>query len=146
MTSLRIGIDLFPLVPGVGRGAGYHRYAVELVAALARLDDAHRYVLFVNRRNAQLFPSAGRFTQVMALLAPEREVWPLRLAWQHVLLPRRARRLGLDVLHSPFDTAPLRLPCPSVVTVHDLIADVFYPAHFPGQVSFVKARYLFYAK
>ncbi len=146
MTSLRIGIDLFSLVPGVGRGGGFHRYAVELMLAMSRLDDAHRYVLFVNRRNANLFPSGGRFTQVMAPLAPEREVWPLRLAWQHLLLPRQAQRLRLDVLHSPFDTAPFRLPCPSVVTVMDLITDVFYPTHFPGDVSLIKARYFFHAK
>jgi glycosyltransferase involved in cell wall biosynthesis len=146
VTSLRIGIDLFPLVPGVGRGGGFQRYAVELLRALARLEDAHRYVLFVNRRNAGLFPSGGRFTQVVASLRPERKLWPLRLVWQHLLLPRQARRLALDVLHSPFDTAPLRLPCPSVVTVHDLIIDVFYPADFPGQVGILKARYFFHAK
>ena len=146
MKTLTIGIDLFSLVPGVGRGGGFHRYAIELVGALARLTDGHRYVLFVNRRNADLFPSRGRFTHVVAPLAPEREVWPLRLLWQHVLLPREARRVGLDVLHSPFDTAPLRPPCASVVTLMDLIADVFYPAHFPGEVSFPKARYLFHAK
>jgi glycosyltransferase involved in cell wall biosynthesis len=146
VTALRIGIDLFPLVPGVGRGGGFQRYAVELIRSLAGLDDAHRYVLFVNRRNADLFPSGGRFTQVMAPLAPEREVWPLRLAWQHLLLPRQARRLGLDVLHSLFDTAPVRLPCRSVVTIMDVITDVFYPAHFPGDVSFIKARYFFHAK
>ena len=146
MKPLTIGIDLFPLVPDVGRGGGFHRYAIELAAALARLGDDHRYVLFVNRRNADLFPSGGRITQVVAPLAPEREVWPLRLAWQHLLLPRAVARLGLDVLHSPFDTAPLRVPCPSVVTVMDLITDVFYPAHFPGAVSTAKARYLFHAK
>jgi len=28
----------------------------------------------------------------------------------------------------------------------DLITDVFYPAHFPGDVSFIKARYFFHAK
>ena len=146
MKPLTIGIDLFPIVPGVGRGGGFHRYAIELAAALSRLDDDHRYVFFVNRRNADLFPSGGRITQVVAPLAPEREVWPLRLAWQHVLLPREVRRHGLDVLHSPFDTAPFRVPCASVVTVMDLITDVFYPAHFPGTVSTAKARYLFHAK
>lgn len=146
MRPLTIGIDLFPLVPGVGRGGGFHRYAAELVAALERLDDGHRYVLFVNRRNGDLFPCEGRFRQLLAPLAPERELWPLRLAWQHVLLPRLARRHRLDVLHSPFDTAPLRPPCHSVVTLMDLIGDVFYPARFPGEVSFAKARYLFHAK
>ena len=146
MSSLRIGLDLFSLVPGVGRGGGFHRYAVELVSALARLPDAHHYFLFVNRRNAGLFPSGERFTQVVCRLPPERELWPLRLAWQHLLLPRRVRQWGLDVLHSPFDTAPVRLSCPSVVTVHDLISDVYYPRHFPGTINAFKARYLFTAK
>jgi glycosyltransferase involved in cell wall biosynthesis len=144
--TLTIGVDLFALVPGMGRGGGFERYAVELIAALARLPDSHRYILFVNRRNADLFPSKGRFTQVVAPLPPEREFWPLRLAWQHLLLPHRARRLRLDVLHSPFDTAPLRLPCASVVTLMDLITDVFYPEHFPGDVGFLKARYFFSVK
>jgi len=146
VSSLRIGLDLFSLVPGVGRGGGFHRYAVELVSALARLPDAHHYFLFVNRRNAGLFPSGERFTQVVCRLPPERELWPLRLAWQHLLLPRRVRQWGLDVLHSPFDTAPVRLSCPSVVTVHDLISDVYYPRHFPGTINAFKARYLFTAK
>ena len=83
---------------------------------------------------------------MVSRLPPEREVWPLRLTWQHVLLPWRARQLALDVLHSPFDTAPLRISCASVVTVMDLISDVFYPAHFPGDVGFFKAHYLFAAK
>lgn len=146
MTPLNIGIDLFLLVPGTGRGGGFERYAVELVHALARMEQPHRYVLFVNRRNAGLFPSGGRFTQVVVPLPPEREVWPLRLAWQHLLLPRRARRHGLDVLHSPFDTAPLFAACTSVVTIMDLITDVFYPARFPRAVSALKARYLLLAK
>lgn len=146
MRPRTIGIDLFALVSGVGRGAGFHRYAQELVAGLARLADAHRYVLFVNRSTADLFPSAGRITRVVVPLAPQREVWPLRLVWQHLLLPLMAARRRLDVLHSPFDTAPLALPCPRVVTVHDLITDVFYPSRFPGTVGTAKARYLYHAK
>jgi glycosyltransferase involved in cell wall biosynthesis len=44
------------------------------------------------------------------------------------------------------DTASALLPCPYVVTINDLISDVYYPAHFPGAVSPLKARYLFAAK
>jgi glycosyltransferase involved in cell wall biosynthesis len=41
--------------------------------------------------------------------------------WYTLLLPRLARRAGLDVLHCPTFRGPLARPaCPLVVTVHDL--------------------------
>ncbi len=41
--------------------------------------------------------------------------------WYPLVLPARARRLALDVLHCPTFRAPLSAPaCPLVVTVHDL--------------------------
>lgn len=44
-----------------------------------------------------------------------------RGAWrrQH-LLPRLLRELAADVLHSPVAAVPLRAPCPTIATVHDL--------------------------
>ena len=59
----------------------------------------------------------------------ERLTWggPGRLAaaardtlWYHALLPREARRRGVDLLHCPTYRAPLRSRVPVVVTVHDL--------------------------
>jgi len=44
------------------------------------------------------------------------------LLYLPVRLPRRARRLGLDVLHCPVPLAPLRSRVPLVVTAHDAIA------------------------
>jgi glycosyltransferase involved in cell wall biosynthesis len=42
-------------------------------------------------------------------------------AWYPLVLPRLAGRAQVDVLHCPTFRAPLgRLPCPLVVTVHDL--------------------------
>jgi glycosyltransferase involved in cell wall biosynthesis len=43
------------------------------------------------------------------------------LAYFPVQLPRRARRLRLDVLHCPAPLAPLRSTVPTVVTVHDIL-------------------------
>lgn len=144
---MRVGIDLFPLVPGVGRGAGFQRVATELVAALAAQEGAGEYVLFVNRHNAELFPSGPRVRQHVVRLAPQRHWWPLRLLWLHVLLPRAAQQYELDLMHFPFDTASARsLPCPFIVTIHDTILDVHYPAHHPGAVARVKSRYFYAAK
>ena len=44
------------------------------------------------------------------------------LLYLPVALPRRARRLGLDVLHCPVPLAPPRSRVPVVVTAHDAIA------------------------
>ncbi|HEX5541121.1 MAG TPA: glycosyltransferase family 1 protein [Micromonospora sp.] len=44
---------------------------------------------------------------------------PARLAWEQTGLPLLAQQLGVDVLHAPFYTLPLRAGCPVTVTVHD---------------------------
>jgi glycosyltransferase involved in cell wall biosynthesis len=39
---------------------------------------------------------------------------------RQLLLPRLLRALGADLLHSPVAAVPLRAPCPTIATVHDL--------------------------
>ncbi|HZD95532.1 MAG TPA: glycosyltransferase family 1 protein [Candidatus Sulfotelmatobacter sp.] len=51
------------------------------------------------------------------------------LAWTHLDLPFRLWKGGFEVLHSPAFIAPLRSPCPAVITVHD-ITYLLYPSHF----------------
>jgi glycosyltransferase involved in cell wall biosynthesis len=48
--------------------------------------------------------------------------------WDQVVLPRALRRDGVDVFLSPYYKRPLRAPCPSVVTIHDL-----YFIDYPGR-------------
>ncbi len=43
-----------------------------------------------------------------------------KAAWTQLVLPRILRRLGADLLHCLQFVSPLRCPCPTVVTVHDL--------------------------
>jgi glycosyltransferase involved in cell wall biosynthesis len=93
-----------------------------------------------------MFPREARVSQVVVRLPPQRAVWPFRLATQHALVPLLARRHTLDLLHFPMDTAAFRAGIPYVVTINDLIADVYYPAHHPRSVSPLKSRYLFAAK
>ena len=44
---------------------------------------------------------------------------PRRLLWEQTGLPRLARRLGADVIHSPHYTVPVFTRIPRVVTFHD---------------------------
>ena len=143
---MRIGLDLFALVPKAGRGAGVHRYATGLVQGLYELDDDHEYVLFVNRLNAPMFPVGGRFEHHVVSLPPQRQVWPFRILWQQLLLPIQARRHRLDVVHFPFETAAALMGRAYVVTIHDVIPDVYYPKHHPRSIPKVKSKYLFQAK
>lgn len=43
-----------------------------------------------------------------------------RLRWQHWAVPRALRRLRPDVYHDTKNALPFGVPCPAVVTVHDL--------------------------
>lgn len=56
------------------------------------------------------------------LCEPKLDPWRFdrRVLWDQVLLPRRARASGADVLHCASGTMPISLPLPAVVTVHDV--------------------------
>jgi len=98
MAALRVGIDLSPLVQS---RAGTARYVSELTAALECEPEVEL------RRYA--FGRAGRVS------AAARDA-----VWYPAVLPARARRDSVDVLHCPTFRAPLRPAVPLVVTFHDL--------------------------
>jgi glycosyltransferase involved in cell wall biosynthesis len=110
--TLAVSFDAsaFPLD---ARGAG--RYALELVAALARSSDVE--ITVVSRRG-----DGPRW----ARLGPDNVVEsapgsrPMRLAWEQAALPRVLGGAHIDVHHAPHYTMPLRARMPCVVTVHDM--------------------------
>lgn len=112
---MRIGIDATS-IPVQPVGAG--RYIIELVRALFACDTADEIVLFAQPHGRTLInlpPSRQVFWHITPTMRPAR-----RLIWEQTSLPWLAWRKKLDVLHSPHYTRPLFLPCPSVVTFHDL--------------------------
>ncbi len=113
---MRIGIDArFLTHPQAG---GFRTYTRSLVAALAEVDGENEYVLYVDRVPDDA-PTLGPNFRLQAV--PE-EVPLLGMVWrEQSALPRHIKRDRLDVFHAPCLTAPLRLPCPSVVTIHDMI-------------------------
>lgn len=41
--------------------------------------------------------------------------------WEQLVLPKVVKKYNIDVLWCPYNTAPLNVSCPTVVTVHDVI-------------------------
>jgi glycosyltransferase involved in cell wall biosynthesis len=120
---VKIGIDSrFLTHPQHG---GFKTYTECLINALQRIDSQNEYVLYVDRNPAcgGAFP-AGEGFRVREVAGA---VSLLGMPWrEQVLLPFWARKDRLDVFHSPCLSAPLRVGCPLVVTVHDMI---WHPSH-----------------
>jgi glycosyltransferase involved in cell wall biosynthesis len=114
---VRVLLDV-SAVPSEPRGAG--RYIVELARRLLERDVSDFDVTVLSRRDdgARWRPLAVRGSDAVDPAVPGKR--PARLAWEQAAGPRRAKRHAIDVWHGPHYTLPLRLPCPGVVTVHDL--------------------------
>lgn len=93
---------------GLGPITGVGRAFLNALAAYSSLVEAPVWLL--------LPPGAGDpgFAGVTAVPAPR---GALR---RQLLLPRLLRQLQADVLHSPVAAVPLRAPCATIATVHDL--------------------------
>ncbi|WP_116051259.1 glycosyltransferase family 4 protein [Amycolatopsis palatopharyngis] len=101
-------------VPADRGGVG--RYVDSLVAAL----DADRAPITVvcQPRDAQLYSRLAPNSRVVRT-AESTATRTARLTWEQTTLPLLARRLGVDVVHSPHYTMPLAGRAASVVTLHD---------------------------
>ncbi len=107
---MRIAFDLRRIRnPGIGR---YMKCLAE--AVLARAPE-HEYLLILPPDAMEMIEFAGR--QVETVCSPS-GYYSLR---EQVELPRLLRRHRADLLHSPHFNIPLARPCPTVVTIHDVI-------------------------
>jgi glycosyltransferase involved in cell wall biosynthesis len=116
---LRIGLNLVPIEEG---GGGIARYAVELAAALAARDDVELH-LFTGLNAPEPLRSAAwldavRLTRLRVRVGSP----PFHLAAQLGVLPPLALARRLDIVHSPANGGPVRVPGVRwVITMHDTI-------------------------
>ena len=112
-----VGLNLLYMLPGVVGGT--ETYAAGLIHGLARTEGPDQFVVFVNMESADWpLPEDPRFRRVVC---PVRAVSrTARYRYEQFRLPAHALANGIDLLHSLGYVAPLRLHCPSVVTVHDV--------------------------
>jgi glycosyltransferase involved in cell wall biosynthesis len=124
---MHVGLNLIFLVPG--ETGGMEVAARELIPALLRAAPEVRFTAYINREAAaakdgpwgELLPAV-----TVPVNARNRLQW---VAGEQTLLPRMARRAGVELVHSLASTAPAWGRFRRVVTVHDLIYARFPEAH-----------------
>lgn len=118
---MRIGYDVTPLGE---RMSGVGTYTLQLLLGMAEAEPTHEFLLLSNRTGHHAQLAAG---------PPLRDAWapfPSRALWMQLALPRRLSSLAPDICHYPNSIAPLRSPCPYVITVHDMTLSTM-PGHHP---------------
>lgn len=118
---MRIGIDgryIADHYPGIGR------YTFSLVEALSRLAADATFVVALQPGQPN-----SRYDLDQLAARPNVRLAPFPLSprspLEQVRWPQAARHWALDVFHAPYFCMPYALPCPSVVTIYDLIPLVF---------------------
>lgn len=117
---------------------GIGTYLRGLIIGLLDLDDAP-YALLVDARSnvpARIVRAVeeGRVT----LTVVDAPGYSLR---EHFAIPRAIQRLRPGVYHSPHYVLPMRLPAPTVVTIHDII-HLLHPEGLPNRLAYVYAKFM----
>jgi len=111
---MKIGIDTLYESPRFPTGAT--GYMTNILRCLAQIDKKNEYFLFVSRANRHLYGvEQDSFHYVTCWASNEHRV--TRIAAQQLQSPVLARKYKIDVFNSPGNTAPLLLPCASVLTI-----------------------------
>ena len=108
---MRIAIDAHAVGARLG---GNETYAINLIEALAQIDQSNQYTLYVTKP-----PALDRFANRWPNFTVRRTLPHTPLVRIPLTLSRELRKHPVDVLHVQY-TAPPFAPCPVVTTIHDL--------------------------
>jgi glycosyltransferase involved in cell wall biosynthesis len=110
---MRIGIEAQRLFRS--RKHGMDIVALELIRAIQRLDHSNDYVVFVRPDDdVDCIQESPNVTIVPVEASSYAH-------WEQIRLPQAAAAAGVDLLHCTANTAPVRCPIPTIVTLHDII-------------------------
>jgi glycosyltransferase involved in cell wall biosynthesis len=111
---VRIGINGRFLV---AKRTGVQRAAYNLIKTLFEIDRENEYILFTGEEQAKEwnYPNVKLVTSRLKVGDNVRNH-----LWEQFVLPRLARKHGVDILHSPANMAPLFYRGASIVHIHDL--------------------------
>src|SRR6185436_16502663 len=115
------------------RDYGIGTYVRNLVRHLAHLDRETTYFLFCDPADeATLRDLAENFVPVVDSSRGYR-------LQEHLSIPLKLRRLGVDLLHSPHYVLPLLCRRRAVVTIHDCI-HLLFPEYLPNRMALTYAQ------
>ena len=117
------------------RDFGIGTYVRGLVGHLAGIDCAHRYVLLVRPDDH------GAFGDLPANFSESLERASGYSLREAIGISSHLRRLRADLYHATHYTVPLWPPCPTVVTVHDVI-HLLFPEFLPHRSALHYARFM----
>ena len=99
---------------------GGEKYLYYLLNNLAKIDKQNQYSILVSSVNKDRFTiNQENFTQVLCPINAQNRLQ--RILWEQTRLPQMLKKLKIDVLHSPNNISPIRVPCKSVVTIQFMI-------------------------
>jgi glycosyltransferase involved in cell wall biosynthesis len=117
------------------RDYGIGTYVRNLVRHLAHLDRETTYFLLCDRADeAVLRDLAENFVPVV----DDSTGYGVR---EHVSIPRKLQKRGVDLFHSPHYVLPLLCRRKSVVTIHDCI-HLLFPEYLPTRLAYRYAKFM----
>lgn len=131
---MKIGIGALATSKNAGvRQSGIHRYAIQLIEHLADALGDDQAVVYAGNTSIETKNSS-----ISVRKTPVPVEHPaVRVAWENLVLPLKARQDKIDLYHGLAFTVPEAVRIPSVVTIHDL-AFLRWPEQVPDQ----RSRYL----
>ena len=138
---MRIGIDALTLVHG--HTGGVETYIRNLIAGIGSVDTQNEYVVFALPQAVEVLDCCYENIKVekCRLYAARGLGTYLRVLYQQLVLPRRIKRLNIDVMIFAANMGSIHCPCPSVLIIHDLIRH-YCAANLPGQMGYIKEKIL----
>ncbi len=110
---MRIGIEAQRIARS--KKHGMDLFAIELIRNLIEIDKTNFYFIFYAPGDD--FPSFKR-QRNFRFIRIKSHIYPL---WEQIFLPQKVRKTKCDILHCTSNTAPLKITCPLVVSLHDII-------------------------
>ncbi len=126
---MRIGVNALLLSAAHSyRNAGISHYIRTLLGGLSRFDQVHEYLVMVS--DLATFHDLPLSSQMTLRQANWPSSHPVgRICWEQLIAPALMRQAEVDLWHAPMHVLPLWLPCPGIITLHDL-AFLRFPEFF----------------
>jgi glycosyltransferase involved in cell wall biosynthesis len=127
---MRIAIDVRKI-----NDFGIGTYLRNLLRHLPSIDSENEFHVICYRQDAELLRSLSPELHLSFVSARNYSLS------EHWSIPWKLKRLRADLFHAPHYVLPFLTPCPSVVTIHDVI-QLLFPQYLPSRFAVHYARYM----